>query len=922
MKTWTRSNRSPLLGAGSPPAVLQRLFRHVLVLLALAGSTSPVGAQDPVISEFLASNGQGWVDEDGDTSDWIELFNPGPAPVDLSGWFLTDDQSDLQQWAFPAGTSLAPQAFLVVFASDKDRAVAGQELHTNFKLRADGEYLALIKADGIQIASEYAPEFPQQYSDVSFGYAFQAGPPEHSYFPVPTPGEANGPGGPLIEDVSHTPHQPTPQEDVVVVARLVGDLGPGGRVDLHWRVNFEPENSLRMYDDGTHGDQFAFDGRYSTTIFAGSYQEGDLLRWSVHATDSRGRTGRSPFFADPDGSPEYFGTMVPDPSVQSPLATLSWFVEDPNAANTPTGTRCSLFYDGELYDNVFVRIRGGVSLTWPKKNYKFDFNRGYSFRFDPLQRRVEEINVNSSYSDKSYVRRFLAWESYRDAGALHCISFPLRMQQNGEFFSVAAFVEQPDEDYLIRQGLDQEGALYKMFNACIDAHNGVEKKTRRHEDHSDLEALIDGLFQFGQDQENFVFDNVELHSVINYLAVTSLVHDNDHVAKNYYLYRDTEGDGEWTMLPWDKDLTFGRNFTLPDGVLSDLIWADDDPYSHPLFGDLGHRKVDGDWNKLIDACYRSPRIQEMYLRRLRSLIDRLLQAPDTPPSELKLEARIVELHQQLEADVALDIAAWGIPPWGTMNLDFAGGLQQLIDEYLIPRRVHLFETHGPGNGGLIPPAQLESPGLYFGAIEAEPISGNQDEDFIEIVNPHPVAVDLEGWSLNGGVNFRFPPGTVLAAGDSLYLSPDLPAFRARSTGPGGGQALYVLGPYQGELDPGDPLSLFDPEGELINMAGGPSLSFEGFQGPLAVFQLYGATPMSDQVIAYSLTGPGPIQSSYGILELSPPIYSMDGFSSDLSGALEVKIFLPPGTPSGLPVWLQILDTGADQLSNGVSFTTP
>ena len=62
----------------------------------------------------------------------------------------------------------APNANLVVFASDKNRAVAGQQLHTNFKLDADGDYLGLTRPDGT-VASEYLNPFPAQQEDVSYG---------------------------------------------------------------------------------------------------------------------------------------------------------------------------------------------------------------------------------------------------------------------------------------------------------------------------------------------------------------------------------------------------------------------------------------------------------------------------------------------------------------------------------------------------------------------------------------------------------------------------------------------------------------------------------------------------------------------------------------------------------------------------------
>ncbi|MEM9414575.1 MAG: lamin tail domain-containing protein [Planctomycetota bacterium] len=123
----------------------------------------------PLITEFLASNDNDLVDEDGDDSDWLELFNAGDTALDLAGWHLTDDATDLTKWTLPS-VSLDAGRYLVVFASGKDRADAdGTELHTNFSLSAGGEYLALVEPNGTTIAYEYAPDYPAQEQDVSYG---------------------------------------------------------------------------------------------------------------------------------------------------------------------------------------------------------------------------------------------------------------------------------------------------------------------------------------------------------------------------------------------------------------------------------------------------------------------------------------------------------------------------------------------------------------------------------------------------------------------------------------------------------------------------------------------------------------------------------------------------------------------------------
>jgi hypothetical protein len=147
-----------------------------------------LSSSSPVITEFMAENEGSFLDEDSETSDWIEIFNPGPGTVSLQGWYLTDDPDDLTQWRFPA-TNLAANTYLIVFASGNDRTNAGAPLHTNFRLDADEGYIALVHPDGQTIASEFWPTYPPQRANVSFGWSGGL-----AYFLKPTPGAVNDVG--------------------------------------------------------------------------------------------------------------------------------------------------------------------------------------------------------------------------------------------------------------------------------------------------------------------------------------------------------------------------------------------------------------------------------------------------------------------------------------------------------------------------------------------------------------------------------------------------------------------------------------------------------------------------------------------------------------------------------------------------------
>ena len=136
----------------------------------------------------MADNLNGLLDEDGDASDWIELFNRGANSVNLLGWSLTDDPSRPGQWVFPAITLNAGQ-YLLAFASGKDRPRTGAGTnHTSFVL-GGSEYLGLYNSQlPRQVVSEFAPAYPEQRGDISWGRTSSN---TYAYFSTATPRAAN-----------------------------------------------------------------------------------------------------------------------------------------------------------------------------------------------------------------------------------------------------------------------------------------------------------------------------------------------------------------------------------------------------------------------------------------------------------------------------------------------------------------------------------------------------------------------------------------------------------------------------------------------------------------------------------------------------------------------------------------------------------
>ncbi len=138
-----------------------------------------------VVNEFLASNDGSCYDPAGEADDFLELYNPTTETMNLNGCYLSDKTDNLTKWQFPvSGVSIAPGGFLVVWC-DEDEGQSGY--HSNFKLSAGGEFIALLAADGVTVLDSLS--FGEQTADVSWGRR----PDGSSNWKelTPTPGSAN-----------------------------------------------------------------------------------------------------------------------------------------------------------------------------------------------------------------------------------------------------------------------------------------------------------------------------------------------------------------------------------------------------------------------------------------------------------------------------------------------------------------------------------------------------------------------------------------------------------------------------------------------------------------------------------------------------------------------------------------------------------
>lgn len=162
--------------------VRSRMLFLMVFLVVFLPVLSPLNAQLR-INEVCSSNSTVVADPDhGDFSDWIELHNAGDSAIDLRSFYLSDDTTDLFKWRLPAGVTLSPGEYMLVFADDRDYWI-----HASFNLNKMGEYVVMSDSAGVIVDSIRVPFL---LNDMSYG-RLPSDPAVLSVFETPTPGVVN-----------------------------------------------------------------------------------------------------------------------------------------------------------------------------------------------------------------------------------------------------------------------------------------------------------------------------------------------------------------------------------------------------------------------------------------------------------------------------------------------------------------------------------------------------------------------------------------------------------------------------------------------------------------------------------------------------------------------------------------------------------
>ena len=160
------------------------IFVLTIILVMLIPNNDYIKTGKLYVSEIMASNNYTIKDDDGDYSDYIEIYNGYKNSINLSNYHLSDDEYDTKKWTFPDIT-IKSNEYIIVYASGKNKCDLETRIcHTNFKLSKSGEIITLTDSNG-NIINKFS--YGNIASDISYGYIKN----KYIYMQIPTPGKEN-----------------------------------------------------------------------------------------------------------------------------------------------------------------------------------------------------------------------------------------------------------------------------------------------------------------------------------------------------------------------------------------------------------------------------------------------------------------------------------------------------------------------------------------------------------------------------------------------------------------------------------------------------------------------------------------------------------------------------------------------------------
>jgi hypothetical protein len=630
------------------------LLGSVLLFTILwIGLTEQTYGQAIVINEFLASNKTTNPDnaDFDDYSDWLELYNAESFPVDLSGYYITDDLKLPAKWQIPTGTTIRPRGFILFWADgynegpgkhhlrpdgDQDEFVTRYH-HLNFKLSRAGEQIALFDPNGNKLD---ALNYTLQWPDVSYGRTPDGG-DNWFYFGEPTPGQANVTPGTL--NLEQAPP---------VTFSLSGGLYDASQ--LIRLASTSPSAVIRYTTDGSR-----------PTHVSPSYASAIMLS---RTTVIRARA--------------YDGDRLP-----GPLVTQSYLInEDPTLPAISIAAFPETLWDDEIgiYKNLLksreipvgvefyeldgstgfhldagLRLSGQASFDYPQKSVTLSATD----KFGPDEIPYQVFPDRDLYSFKDIYLRNSGTADHRHTMFRDALQHSLVINQmdidcqayrpamtfiNGQYWGIYNVREKVNADYLAaHHNIDPRNLDYLEYDFGASPTLVVIEG-----DHDSYNALLDFVQSHDLAQkENYdhVASQIDMDELFNYL-ITEIYCDNiNWPYTNMRWWRERKEGSKWRWVLLDMDWGFGVQYPgftshYTDNALKLVVSAS------------GSHSARFPWSTvLFQGLFKNEEFQQAFIQRFASYLN-------TTFHEDRVLGIVDELKARIAPEMARHIERWNDKP--------------------------------------------------------------------------------------------------------------------------------------------------------------------------------------------------------------------------------------------------------------------
>jgi hypothetical protein len=569
------------------------------------------------INEFMAKNETCIADETGKFEDWIEIYNASDTTIALTGYFLTDDLTEPQKWAFP-DTSLESGQFLLIWTDDNPE---DGPLHTNFKLSGSGEEIGLSDSTALIDSVIYG----EQQNDVSCGRS-PDGQDAWYYFESPTPNASN-------------------RSDAIPRMAIPEVSCPGGF--------YESPFSLTLTQAA--GDTNIF---YTLDGSAPSIQS---IRYNTpiainKTTVLRARTIQAGFLSSPIVTQTYI--LNHDLKVNA----LSLVTDPDNLWSPATGIYANPLEHGDEWErpvaveyfdanqnsifniNAGLRIHGQSSREFEKKSFRLYFDSGYGPNWleEPLYPDKPEIDefkrliIHSGSADTPVGHSFRGWcllrnpliyELGRQVNLPYPASVPLALFLNGHPWGIYYLTERPDKYFL---SSNFENAKFDLLEHGSDVHEG------------DTQAWKEMIrfFEHGRLYQSSKFEEaksyIDLNNFTDYFILNIYGGNYDWPHNNSFSFRPRQKGAKWRWLLWDQDACFNAE-------------------------KVGHKTLQsategyGQTTTIMARLLENENYKNYFINRFADLLNTTLSTDN-------VNALIDTLAESIEHDIALETNKWGSSP--------------------------------------------------------------------------------------------------------------------------------------------------------------------------------------------------------------------------------------------------------------------